>query len=497
MTNEDLGAGGKGLALFSLGVGLAAGAGVYWVSEHWIYNAEDAANGFGGLIFVVSAAAAWLLLAERRDLLRPAPLALLIASLLAFITWTLMGRIERENLGEFPIAFWIGLAGPAAAFLMTTLAKSVVLGHGGRGYTAFFFHGLTLPLIAAGAAAFAGLSLLLLFAWAALLKSLGLAGVQKLFAEPWFFLPFLGAVGGLSVALIRGQDAVLGALRYIVLLKSRLLTPIMAVFALTLLLVVAVNGAKPVFELPYPGGLMLGLTLVAALVFNGVYQNGEGAPPPLWLRIPNIFSLLALPAYAGLAAYAFWLRVETYGLTPTRLAGLAMNGLAFGYALICLAGLVTELNWRGARWMPLIAPLNMAFAAIAAAVLIVLSSPLVNPWALSARSLERTLLAEKVPAADFDFDYMRRELGEYGAASLRRLAMIEDHPEAAAIRAEAARALADRPVVTDPNTETDEAANEPDAAIMDLPLSPGAPPTDSASPEAGSPESGGESRETP
>ena len=78
---------------------------------------------------------------------------------------------------------------------------------------------------------FAGLALILLFAWAALLKQMDVRFFSELFDEPWFILPFLGAIGGLSISMIRGQRAVLGALRFVLLLFSRLAMPIMALFS--------------------------------------------------------------------------------------------------------------------------------------------------------------------------------------------------------------------------------------------------------------------------
>ena len=75
---------------------------------------------------------------------------------------------------------------------------------------------------------------------------------------------------------------------------------ITAVFTVTLLIVFAVKGVGVVFDRPYPSAWMMGLALLGMLIFNGVYQNGEGGPPPLWLRIPTLITLvcyiLSLPA---------------------------------------------------------------------------------------------------------------------------------------------------------------------------------------------------------
>lgn len=435
---------GRGLGLLSLVVGLAAGAAVYFIVDRWIDDKPATEVAAVTLQSIVLFAAGWLLLAERRDFLRPILPAAAIAAVLIAPTWFFVGidRTGDYEFDVFPIFFWFLVAGPLAWYLMVTLAKSALETGTPPKYASVFFHGLTLPLIAGGAALFAGLALVLLFAWAALLKQINVSYFSELFEEPWFILPFLGAIGGLSIAMIRGQQAVLGALRFMLLLFSRIAMPIMAVFSVTFLLAVAVNGPQIIFDQSYPGALMIGLAFVGMLVFNGVYQNGEGGPPPWWLRASTIATIAAFPIYAGLAAWAFWLRVGEYGLTPARIAGLAMNMLAFLYSFVLVAGLVTELNWKGKRWMPAVSGLNTVMATLWVVVLLGVSMPLFSSWAISAKSQERVLLSGKTPASKFDFGYLRFRLGKPGDAALARIeaAAASGRPDAAEITSGIARA---------------------------------------------------------
>lgn len=434
---------GPGFALFGLIVGLAAGFAVYGIEEYWIDESREQRAALTALITVAAFAAGLLLLAERGARIKAIIPAALIAAILAYPSYFLLQVSDpNSNLEAFPAAFWFMLGGPLAACLMTTLAKAALLDGAPPPYSAVFFHGLTLPLIFAGAAFFALLAFVLIFSWAALLRAMDVDFFHHVFQEPWFMMPFIGAVGGLSIAMMRGLESVLGALRFLLLLFCRIAMPITAVFSLTLIAVLTVNGAAPIFEQEYPGAMMLALAFAGMLIFNGVYQNGEGGPPPGWLRLSSIVALLTIPVYAGLAAYAFGLRIGEYGLTPARIIGAAMNGLAALYSIVCLAGVLTELNWNGRRWMPLVAPLNTLMAVIWIGVLVALASPVLNPWALSAASQEQRLTNGKVAAADFDYSYLRFNLGEYGEAALERLASISDHPEAAEIRAGVAEARA-------------------------------------------------------
>ena len=125
-----------------------------------------------------------------------------------------------------------------------------------------------------------------------------------------------------------------------------------------------------------------------------------------------------------------------------RIAGLAFNGLAAAYSIVCLAGLLTELNWGGRKWMPLVAPLNTLMAGIWVIVLIALATPMFNPWALSAQSQYQRLADERVTAGEFDFGYLRFELGHHGEQALDKMLALDAHPEAGAIRNGVERARA-------------------------------------------------------
>lgn len=438
---------GGGLALVSLLIGLATGGAVYGVIEVWGDTGRPGAVPATLMQIIVTLSAGWLLLAERGRMVRALLPAAIIAAVLAAPTWFFAAAAPAGDgdfeFDKFPVFFWGAVAAPLSFYLMVTLAKSVIETGAPPRYDRVFLHGLTLPLIGGGAQLFAGLSFVLLYAWAALLKQMNVDFFSKLFDEPWFILPFLGAIGGLSIAMIRGQQAVLGALRFLLLLFSRIAMPIMAVFSLTFLAALAANGPGAIFDRPYPGGIMIGLAFAGMLIFNGVYQNGEGGPPPWWLRLPTLVAIAAFPVYAGLAAWAFSMRVDQYGLTPARIVGLAMNGLAFAYSIVLIAGLLTELNWKGKRWMAPVARLNTAMAALWVVVLIGVSSPLFSSWTLSARSQERVLMTGKVAAKDFDFGYLRFRLGKPGAAALARIeAAAAGRADEADIRAGIARARA-------------------------------------------------------
>ncbi len=426
---------GKGLALPGLVIGLLAGLIAYGVIEYWIDGDDDAPLAIATLFFIATAAAAWLLLVERGAFVKATLGALAIAAFLAFPDYFIASVAggAPDDLTPFPVISWF-VSRVLAAYLLVTLVKAGLETGVPPAYPNLFFHGLTLPLISGGAVLFAGLALVLLFVWARLFKEFDVGFFNALFQEPWFLFPFLGSVGGLSIALMRGQQAALGALRFTLLLLARIVMVITALATLVFLVILATKGTGVIFDGPSPGALMLALALAGMLIFNGVYQNGEGGPPPLWLRLPTLVALIGFPIYAGLAFYAFYLRIDAYGLTPPRIAGLAVTGLVAAYSLVCLAGLITEINWRGKKWMPLVGPMNTAMAGLWILVLTALATPLANPWAMSAKSQYRLLAGERIAAEDFDFGYLRFQLGADGERALEKLSALGDHPQAGVIR---------------------------------------------------------------
>ncbi|WDI32068.1 DUF4153 domain-containing protein [Hyphococcus flavus] len=433
---------GKGLALPGLIIGLLTGLAVYGIVEYWIDGRDDNPLAVTVLFFVVTMSAAYLLMAEAGAFIKALGGAIIVAVLLAWPDYFMAGIAANEtnNLSEFPTLAWFLVSRGLAGYLLVTLIKASLESGAPPSYRHVFFHGVTLPLIAAGAKLFALLAVVLLFTWARLLKELDVSFFNEFFQKPWFLLPFMGAIGGLSIALMRGQQSVLGALRFVLLLLCRMLMVITAVFTITLLIVIALKGVVLVFDRPYPSVWMMVLALYGMLIFNGVYQNGEGGPPPLWLRLATLITLVGFPVYVWLAFYAFWIRIEDYGLTPPRIAGLAVNGLIAAYAVVCVAGLMTELNWRGKKWMPLVGPLNTMMAGIWIIVAIALATPLVNPWEMSAKSQYERVAEERTNIEDFDFGYMRFKLGKYGDRMLEKMLTLNDHPEIEAIRAGVKRA---------------------------------------------------------
>lgn len=434
--------------MLSLLMGLASGIAIYFLSEFGDAAFSEDAASLAGIAFVYTLATSWVLIVDRGALLRGLAVAILIAATVAVPSYFLFSMSPGTGTStgpeaSSPLVFWQLAAAPLIAYLAIVWAKSIPQSGFIPTYQNVFLHGLTVPLIASGASILAGLALALLLAWAGLLRSMGVLLFFNLFHEAFFNTPFFGAIAGLGVAMMRAQQQVLGALRYILLLFCRILMPITALWSVTFLFILATKGAHEVYDIGLsPASTMIALAFVSMLIFNGVYQNGEGAPPALWLRLATLTSLVALPVYAGLAAHALWIRVGDYGLTPPRIEGLTFATLAFIYSIGCLGGVLSEVNWRTRRWMPLIAPLNTVMIPVWVLALLIIPGPIADPWTISARSQETRLVNEKISAENFDFGYLRFSLGAPGNAALERLYSNGNHPEIVIIRSQIDRVRA-------------------------------------------------------
>ncbi|MEO1309758.1 MAG: hypothetical protein AAFV51_02165 [Pseudomonadota bacterium] len=395
-------------------------------------KSEDAAEPLfaAAATFAITVAIGWAVLARASRVVAAGVASVVIAAALA----AGMARIYAvaESAPDIDTAlplFWLAAGGPLAFFLLLVFSKASIDARTPPPYRALFLHGLSLPLIGGAAKIFAGLICAFLFTWAWLFDSLGVSIFLEIVREPWFLLPFLGGVGALSVGVIRGRTAVIGALRFIVLLFCRIAAPLGAAFAITLAGLLAVQGVDGVFEGGGVASTMLAFAIAGMLIVNGVYQNGDGPPPALWLRLSTLVLLILIPLFVGLAAWALWLRVEQYGLTPPRFLGLAMVAQAVIYAAFGLIAAGSELHWRAERWMRPLGVLNTAHAGLWVVILFGLLTPLLDPYAWSARHQAERVRSQSVSIEEFDFGYLYFRLGRAGEREAEALAAINDHPE--------------------------------------------------------------------
>jgi hypothetical protein len=121
-------------------------------------------------------------------------------------------------------------------------------------------------------------------------------------------------------------------------------------------------------------------------------------------------SLLCLPVLTVLAGYSSWLRIEQYGLSPSRFMGMLLVLLA---GLHSLAVLYAVLG-RQSVWLGSLRTSNQLLALLTFVVLVAIHSAWFNPLEFSARNQVQRLLDGRTTVTKFDAKNLRNRLGLAG-----------------------------------------------------------------------------------
>jgi hypothetical protein len=306
-------------------------------------------------------------------------------------------------------------------------------------YEELFHYAWRNTLLVAFGGVFCGVFWLLLWLWGALFRMLGVDFFQDLFSEAYFAIPATTVAAGVGMQLAGSVERLQHALRNQLLTMLKWLAPlavlILAMFTLTLL----VKSPELLLEQRrvISAAWLLWLVALTVALLNAAYQDGRTqAPYPPWLgKAIRLVVPLLLPV-SVLALYAIGVRVDSYGLTVARSWGLLVAVIALVYAL----GYAWAALRRGS-WMGGMGVVNVAVALASVVLLTLMLTPALSPERLAAASQYARVLED--PGSDA-YQYLHFNSGEYGRARLRRLAGLQDHPEAAEVRAAAARELEKR-----------------------------------------------------
>lgn len=285
---------------------------------------------------------------------------------------------------------------------------------------------------------FTGIFWGLLALWAGLFKVIGIEFFHHLFYNKYFAYPVTAAVFAFALYLGRRHVHAVVTVRRIILAIFKGLLPLLALIAMLFLATLPFVGLKLLWGTGKATTLMLTLQIFTVIFLNAVFQNGQGESPySHWLRAMVKLAVVLLPIYTALCFYALYLRIDQHGWSVDRFWALLLTvvvGLhVLGYAAAALR--------RSNIWMSGMANVNIAIAAVIVLLSVAVNSPLLDARRISAASQVARLLEEKTPAAKFDYNYLRFELGRIGNAALVRLKEISDHPQAATIRSAAQQAL--------------------------------------------------------
>ncbi|RIL06890.1 MAG: hypothetical protein DCC71_04935 [Proteobacteria bacterium] len=355
----------------------------------------------------------------------------IVAAITAHVASLLPGPDAPYAGDDARMVAWI-IGGVAALYVATPFLQ--IFTRTGRvrfSYPVLFEHSWNNAFVGAIALLFTGAAWAVLGIWAALFSIVDIDVFAELFGSTPFVITFSFTGFGAGLALGRASEATIATLRRVTLLMAQLLLPVVCVVALLFLAVLPATGLTPLWKTGSATPLVLSLLAVLAVSLNALHEDGQRPPPPRWTSWLVRAAAVSMPVYAGIALRASTLRIDQYGLSPTRIYAICLIAIAgvfsCGYAIAALR--------RRADWMRGLEPANVVGALFAAAIAVAIALPPLDPLRLSALDQFGRFASRRVPAADFDFAALRFQLGRYGWERLRAIEALSDHPEAAAAHA--------------------------------------------------------------
>ncbi|MDX1757745.1 MAG: DUF4153 domain-containing protein [Marinobacter sp.] len=258
----------------------------------------------------------------------------------------------------------------------------------------------------------------LLFLWSGLFKVIGVDFFEELFEEPLFVYPVTALVGGWGLVLVRERIRLIATVQSMCEALIRALLPLAALIMLLFLAALPLTGLEKIWNTGQAALLMMWLALVLLFFFNAALGGEPDRPAyPPWLLALVLLAVALLPLLSLLAAWALGLRIEQYGLTVDRLWAATIQLLVAGFT-VSYSVLVI---WKRGRVVPAIQGANKTLALLVAGVLLLVNTPVADMRAWAASSQANRLLTGAVSEEEFDYGYLRFELGAYGVRELRRL----------------------------------------------------------------------------
>ena len=441
----------RALGAIRAGIGLAAGV-VIWVLNEagdqkiWPATAPPL---FGALIMV--AVFLPFVLLGGLGALRARTLPLWAAGSAAVLATLGAHDLVRrfETLNDPWVSPQLMLFGAAGLFIAHHLVEGadaerrIIAGYP-RYFEIAWKHGVQLAL----SAAFVGVFWLILFLGGAMFDLIGIKAVGELLQKSWFAIPATATMFAAAVHLTDVRAGLIRGIRTVALTLLAWLLPILVVLATAFLLALPFTGLDALWGTRSGAAILLSAMAVLIVLTNAAYQDGEpdGPVPPVLRWSGRLAGVLLAPMIV-LAAYALWLRVGQYGLTPDRVVAGACVVAGLVYAVGYLIAAV-----RPGRWMRRLEITNIIAAFVSLALLLAIFSPIADPARLSVNDQMARLESGTVKAEKLDYQFLRFDSGRYG-----REALIALKARGGEVGKRATAALA----------ETERRGDAPDALLLD------------------------------
>ncbi len=378
---------------------------------------------------------------------RPTLIALwcaLAAGILAGIGWHATWRETPALDGAAPLLYWPAMLPLVFFFCLVIffIGHSLVLAAAQdrrrlASYATHFDIAWKLFIQLLFSAFFTGALQLAMWLGAILFELVKISFLSELMKSPLFVLPLLCCGFACALHLTDVRPAIVHGIRNLLLVLMSWLLPVATLLIGGFALCLPFTGLDALWATRNATVALLAADALLVVLINAAWQNGAiGDSVARLVRLAARVACVLLLPLTAIATYALALRVGGHGWTSDRIfaaaALLVSSFYAFGY-------LWAALDKGG--WLRRVAPVNLAAAYAAIAVLTALLSPLADPDRIAVNSQLARLERGVVSPDKFDYYFLKSESKRYGAAALLRLKEGKTGPNAALIAARAKTAL--------------------------------------------------------
>jgi hypothetical protein len=263
---------------------------------------------------------------------------------------------------------------------------------------------------------FVGAVWLVLLLGAQLFMLVRLSFLHELIQKPWFVIPAIAFAFSCAMHLTDVRPAIVHGIRTLLLVLMSWVLPVITLIVGGFILSLPFTGLAPLWATRHAASVLLCAAAAFVVLINSAWQDGAAsATVARVIRASARAASLLLVPIVAIAIYALALRVGDYGWTADRIVAAACLLVASCYAVGYAAGALR----RG--WLDSIPTVNVGTAFVVLATLLLLFSPVLDPARLSVIDQVARLSSGKVPAAKFDFAYLRFDGVRYGRDALARL----------------------------------------------------------------------------
>ncbi len=239
----------------------------------------------------------------------------------------------------------------------------------------------------------------LLYLGAELFRLIHVEAFGKLIQRESVRIPTTALVFNYAIHVTDVSPSIVRGARSLALLLVSWLLPLMALLVAAFIAALPFTGLEPLWATKHATSILLLTAGILVLLINAAYQDGRSQfEIAAVVRYASVLAVMALVCLVILAAYAVWLRIGQYGLTPDRIYALASIVAAGCFGL----GYFVAVARSGVSLKGL-ASTNLLTSLVIAALLLMLRSPIADSNRISVNDQISRLNSGRTSLDSFDF----------------------------------------------------------------------------------------------